>query len=347
MAPDTHTHGHKIVRTVCAFSASLDPMVVERLNTLVRRLEAAGYAVQTRRLCTAIKDIDRVENAVHDRDLVLSVGTLSMSEAREQLRRFYAAGDVSFNIDLTHETLETRHTAVLFDIINNQPDKTFNFTYVFNNPGSSPYFPSATYQHDGFAIGLQPTNLSQGCQSLHEWLRRMQATWEEIHALFRHDSDFLGIDSSVAPLFAGSSSLIHFVKRLGLSFAQSVLTDVYLTVTQHLEQYNPKPVGLCGLMFPCLEDFELAEEYDNGQFPIERNLYLSLHSGLGIDTYPLGVDERPEMVLHVLRVLQGLARKYGKALSARFASDGKARIGERTDFGNPYLQDVTIRPLIV
>lgn len=346
MAPETNPQGDKIVRTVCAFSEAADPGVVERLKVLARRLEAADYVVQTRRLCTTLKDIERLEQAVHDPDLVLSIGTLNMAEARQLLRRFYAAGDVSFNIDLTHETLGTQHTAILFDIIHNQPAKTFNFTYVFNNPGSSPFFPSATYHRDGFAIGLQPTNLAQGCRSLHEWLQRMQAAWEEIHTLFHHDPDFLGIDASVAPLFAGAGSLVHFIKRLGLSLAHSVLTDIYLTVTHHLTQYNPKPVGLCGLMFPCLEDFELAEEYDNGQFSIERNLYLSLHSGLGIDTYPLGVDERPETVLDVLRVVQGLARKYGKPLSVRFVSDGKARIGERTDFGNPYLQDVTVRPLM-
>ena len=98
-------------------------------------------------------------------------------------------------------------------------------------------------------------------------------------------------------------------------------------------------------MFPCLEDFELASEYEKGNFPIERNIFLSLHSGLGIDTYPIGIDESKDRVLEILSLLQGLSNKYKKPLSARFVSDGKARIGEKTDFKNQYLKDVVIRRL--
>jgi hypothetical protein len=98
-------------------------------------------------------------------------------------------------------------------------------------------------------------------------------------------------------------------------------------------------------MLPCLEDFELAAEYDKGNFSIERNIFLSLHSGLGIDTYPIGVDEKPERVLEILKLLQSLSNKYKKPLSARFVSDGKTKIDEKSDFQNQYLTDCTIRPL--
>ena len=47
----------------------------------------------------------------------------------------------------------------------------------------------------------------------------------------------------------------------------------------------------------------------------------------------------------ILRLLQGLSRKYGKPLSARFISDGEAKIGEKTDLKNQYLKDVVVRPL--
>ena len=130
-----------------------------------------------------------------------------------------------------------------------------------------------------------------------------------------------------------------------MSFDESCLTDVYLAITDYVNMHNPRPVGLCGLMFPCLEDFELAVEYEAGRFSIDRNLYLSLHCGLGIDTYPIGMDENPQTVLHILRLLQRLSKRYDKTLSARFVSDGQAKIGDRTHFGNPYLKDVTIRPL--
>jgi uncharacterized protein (UPF0210 family) len=233
----------------------------------------------------------------------------------------------------------------LQEIIKTDASKTFSFTYTFNNAPSSPYFPSARYEKDGFAVGLQPTDLSQGCNTLEEWLSKLKQTWQEIAELFAKEQDFLGIDSSIAPLFKGNSSFVNFVKRLGLTFEHSVTTDIYTTITKFIKQQNPKSIGLCGMMLPCLEDFELADEYEAGNFSIERNVYLSLHSGLGIDTYPLGVDEKPERVVEILKLLQALSNKYSKPLSARFVSDGKGKIGDRSDFKNHYLRDCVIRIL--
>jgi hypothetical protein len=45
-----------------------------------------------------------------------------------------------------------------------------------------------------------------------------------------------------------------------------------------------------------------------------------------------------------LTLFQGLSNKYKKPLSARFVSDGKAKIGQMTHFGIPYLKDVVVRP---
>ncbi len=71
-----------------------------------------------------------------------------------------------------------------------------------------------------------------------------------------------------------------------------------------------------------------------------------MHSGLGVDTYPVGIDEKPESMLALLRVVHGLACQHGKPLSVRLVSDRIARVGARTDFRNPYLRNVRVRPLI-
>jgi len=170
----------------------------------------------------------------------------------------------------------------------------------------------------------------------------MSESCQELNELFSSEEAFLGIDSSVAPLFTDESSLINFISRLGMDFSQSVVTNTYMKITKHLKEGNPKPVGLCGLMFPCLEDFELAKEYENNNFSIERNLFLSLHSGMGIDTYPIGVDEKPDNVVSILKTIQGVSNKHRKPLAARFISDGKSRIGDLTNFNNQYLKDVKI-----
>lgn len=333
----------KVVRSVCYFTDGPAGEALAKVSAIAGKLSREDFEVQTKRICSSNKNIEKLSGAVEDKNILLSVGTLDYGEAKEQLDAFYSTDNLSFNIDLSEGKIEDRYVKVLFDIIQNKPANTFNFTYVFNNEHSSPYFPSANHGKNGFSVGLQPTDLSEGCSSLEEWLGRMREAWVEIFNLFKSDKDFLGIDSSIAPIFNGNGSLVNFIKRLGLSFNESVMTDIYLKITEFIKKENPKPVGLCGLMFPCLEDFELADEYEQGNFSVERNIYLSLHSGLGIDTYPIGVDEKPANVLNILSLLQGLSRKYRKPLSARFVSDGMAKVGEKTDFKNQYLKDVVVR----
>lgn len=334
----------KIIRSICLFTDRPDVTVAKRLTELSNRFTAAGFVVQTRRVCTPVQ-IAALEPALGDPSLFCSVGSLTFDAITAQLPAFLTANNTSCNLDLTAERIERKHVELLFDIIRHSSYKTFRIAYVFNNAPSAPFFPSAQYQKNGFAIGLQSTNLAEGCDSLDEWLDRMKKTWNEILALCKHDDDFLGIDSSVAPLFDGHGSLVHFMNRIGVPLEHAATTDFFVRITNFIKEQNPKPTGLCGLMLPCLEDFELAGAYENGQFTIERNLWLSLHSGLGIDTYPIGIDEKPERVLEILTLVQALSKKHSKPLSARFVSDGKAKVGGKSDFGNQYLKDVVVRAL--
>jgi len=335
---------NKIIRSICYFTNTLDRGILERIENIAGKLKSAGYEIQTRRICSKGFAIKEIDSAFNDPSLYLSVGTLNRESARLQINDFLNAENVAFNLDLS-SGVHVEDTDFLFNIIKERAAKTFSFTYTFSNAPSSPYFPSAAYKNNGFSIGLQPTDLSQNCKSIDEWLQKMKVVWNEIVAIFQNDSDFMGIDSSIAPLFTGKSSLIYFIKKIYNSFSQTVTQNLYLQITNYIREDNPKPVGLCGVMFPCLEDFELAREYEKGNFSIERNIYLSLHSGLGIDTYPVGVDEFPNRVFEILCLLQGLSQKYRKPLSARFISDGNAKIGEHTDLKNQYLKDVVVRPL--
>lgn len=336
---------NKIVRSITYFTANPQPSAIQKIKECSAKLTSSGFEIQTLRVCTSLKNIREFNARMDDGETTLGVGSLTYEEAVSQLSDFYQVRDVHFNVDLTSLPVEKKHIDLIFRIINEKPGKTFNFAYVFNNKPSSPFFPSAAYEREGFSLGFQPTNLSEGCQTLGEWFTKMKEMWAEVYSMFRNDRDFIGLDSSTAPIFSGKGSLVNFTRRLGLSFSQSVISDIYLQITEFITKENPRPAGLCGLMLPCLEDFELAEEYEEGNFPIERNLYLSLNSGLGIDTYPVGVDEKLERVLEILLVIQGLSNKYQKPLSVRLVSDGRAKIGERTDFNNQYLKDVVVRPL--
>lgn len=190
---------NKIVRAICYFSDNPSEQTVKKLDDIEKRLVEKNFLVQTKRLCSAKKDIRQLESTIKSDSMYLSVGSLNIDEAKPKLDDFFSSRNTSFNIDLTSEEI--------------------------------------------------------------------------------------------------------------------------------------------------VEDIELAKEYEKGNFSIERNVYLSLHSGLGIDTYPIGIDEDQMKVTGILTLVQGLSNKYKKPLSVRFVSDGKAKIGEKTDFNNQYLKDVTVRPL--
>ncbi|MBD3330577.1 DUF711 family protein [Candidatus Peregrinibacteria bacterium] len=330
----------KIIRSVCLYQKNGDNSSQAFLDNAVKKLKKSGFTIQTTRFCSPEQDFSKIKKLINCD--YYSVG--SVTEV-PNFDKFLEAKNCSFNLDLSNEEISAQHVKILFDIINKAPHKCFDFAYTFNNSHSSPFFPSASYKKDGFSIGLQPTDLAENCSSLEDWFTNIRNIWEEIVDEFNTDKNFLGIDSSIAPLFEGKSSLINFVKKLGISFSDSLISDIYLKMTNFIKTENPKPTGLCGLMLPCLEDFELAEEYEKGNFSLDKNIYLSLHCGLGIDTYPIGIDEEPAKILNTLKLLQGLSNKYQKSLSARFISDGKAKIGEKTDLKNEYLKDVVVRPL--
>ncbi len=334
----------KIIRSLCLFTEELAPDANDKLSTLQEALEAKDFLIQTKRICTNEKDFGKLEVFYTDEDLLLSVGNCDLKYVINNYYDFCKASRTSCHVDISNG-VEMVHVELLFRLIKEAPEKMFQFAFVVNNAVSSPYFPSAAFEKNGFALGLQPTDLAEGCHSLEEWFANMQAVWEELCEVLKDEPDFLGIDSSIAPLFEENSSLIYFIKQIYGSFDEAVLSDAFIKITSFIKNSNPKPVGLCGLMLPCLEDFLLADEYEQGRFSLERNLFLSLHSGLGIDTYPVGTDESPEKILSILQLLVGLSNKYDKPLSARFISDGKAKIGEETSFNNQFLKNVIIKAL--
>jgi len=332
---------NKIIRSICYFTKNPSAETVNKLDEIAQQLIAADYEIQIKRICSSGVSANELNEKISDKDLLLCLGSVGLDDAVKSL----TDKRINFNLDLTDQEINDEHVEILFYLIGQNPEKTFEFTYVFNNAVSSPFFPAATYEKEGFAIGLQATDLAENCNSLDEWFTKMKEAWDEINLIFENAEDFLGIDSSIAPFSNGKSSLVNFVKKLGYDFNDSVVTDIYTKITDFIKKANPKPTGLCGLMLPCLEDFELAGEYEKGNFTIERNLFLSLHSGLGIDTYPIGVDENKDKVLNILKLVQALSNKYKKPLSVRFVSDGKAKIGEKTDFKNQYLKDVIVEKL--
>lgn len=334
----------KVIRTICLFTQKLTPQTKEKFIDIENLLSKNNFIVQTKRICFSKYDTQIDTSSLQNDGFLIGRGKVSFEQCKKIMPHFLK-NNISINLDLTNEEISIEHVKLLFEIIKDQPAKTFNFTYGFNTPPSSPYFPSANFKREGFSIGLQPTNLSAECTNIEQWFCNMQNTWQEICDLFCNYQDFLGIDSSIAPLFSGNGSLLQTLNNFGYNFNDSITTDVYTKISSFIKEKNPKPIGLCGIMFPCLEDFKLADEYEKENFNIERNIFLSLHSGLGIDSYPIGIDQDPKKIIDILKLIQALSNKYQKPLSTRFISDGKTKIGQRTNLNNQYLKDVIVKEL--
>ena len=335
----------KIIRTICLFADTVTEQEVSQLDELAHLLERHQYTIQTRRICLSCYPSELDEQLVEDHKLMIGLGAHSRESVASILPHFLTTKNCDLTLDLTHGDISSNDLAPLFTLLELRPALTFAFAIGFNIPVSSPFFPTATMGSRGFSIGLQATDLGENCRTLEEWFAAMKTTWEELDGLLSQHPGYLGIDSSIAPLYSGSSSFVHLIKQLGLPFSHSVTTDIYARTSAFIKTHNPHPIGLCGLMFPCMEDFELAEEYEVGNFSIERNIFLSLHSGLGIDTYPIAIDQDKSRIVEIARLVQQLSNRYKKPLSIRFVCDGKAKIGEKTNFQNQYLKDVRVRAL--
>jgi len=57
-------------------------------------------------------------------------------------------------------------------------------------------------------------NLKIWNMPLRRQLNNMKKRWLEINSIFENEVEFLGVDSSIVPLFRGNSSLVNFVKKL-------------------------------------------------------------------------------------------------------------------------------------
>src|SRR3989338_3697689 len=197
----------KIIRSICLFTQSPDQSSFDDLKSFQKQLISRGFEVQTLRLCSpSLVKIMEMEKAYSQNGYIFGVGSITSQTIYKYLNRLLGCANTHWHLDLTVKEIEKSDAQILFGIIETSADKTFNFTYVFNNRSSSPFFPSAAFGIEGFSLGLQSADLSLGCNSLHEWLEIQKSVWLEIYNMFASDSRFLGLDSSVAPLVSQSGS---------------------------------------------------------------------------------------------------------------------------------------------
>ena len=64
----------------------------------------------------------------------------------------------------------------------------------------------------------------------------MKETWLEINEILTDNQEFLGIDSSVAPLNNGKAVLLILSKKLTGDFNRSAMSDIYIQTTKFIKR---------------------------------------------------------------------------------------------------------------
>ena len=85
------------------------------------------------------KEIKKFERTISDTSIMLGIGTISFEEALTIKQLFYDSR-ISMNINLTTDLITMNHVEFILDLINNAPEKMFDFAYVFSNADNSPFF---------------------------------------------------------------------------------------------------------------------------------------------------------------------------------------------------------------
>src|SRR5208337_4779386 len=199
----------------------------------------------------------------------------------------------------------------------------------------SPFFPAAYHTGNGhqFTIGMASAGLitaaaAQNAPDLASARRQIidalfNASFDVEDAAQRVDREqgwtYLGLDLSPAPSpDASIGAAIETISKQPFG-ASGTLTAVG-TITSAIKEIGARRTGYSGIMLPVMEDPLLAERWNQGRLSLDALLSYSA-------------------------VFATLSVKWNKPLSARLLPVAGKRAGERTEFTDPYLINVTIRAL--
>ena len=155
---------------------------------------------------------------------------------------------------------------------------------------------------------------------------------------------YAGIDLSPAPLKHDSIGAAIEAYTGGWLGSSGTLSTAAL-ITRAIQSIPVTRTGYSGLMLPVLEDSVIARRWSEGAINTDSLLAYSAVCGTGLDTIPLPGRVTPEQLIKILGDVASLSVKWKKPLSARILPIAGKDAGDRTDFDNPRLVNVMLRPL--
>jgi uncharacterized protein len=240
-----------------------------------------------------------------------------------------------------------------------QSVSNFNFAAIAMVPPGAPFFPAAYASGAGhqFAVGLQSADtVAEALATTHDPAIASQAIIDKLgvhaknieetsHAIAQQTGwQYTGIDLSPAPLKRESiGAAIESFNGAWLGSSGTLSTAEL--ITHALQSIPVTRTGYSGLMLPVMEDAVIARRWSEGSINLDSLLSYSAVCGTGLDVVPLPGRVSHEQLVRIIGDVASLAVKWHKPLSARLLPIAGKDAGDRTDFDNPRLVNVMIRPL--
>jgi uncharacterized protein (UPF0210 family) len=236
----------------------------------------------------------------------------------------------------------------------------FNFAATAMLKPYAPFYPGSYHTGSGrrFAIGLESANVVEevftetGNQPEIARERLAKALGEHAQAVeaialsIERETHwtYLGLDTTPVPM--PGVSIARAIERLtGVPFGSSGTLTATASITAALRQIPVRQIGYPGLMLPVLEDNVLAQRWSEGTYDMDSLLAYSAVCGTGLDTVPLPGEVSEQQLERIIGDVASLAFKWRKPLAARLLPVYGKKVGERTEFDDPFLVNTTLRPL--
>ncbi|MEJ2550135.1 MAG: DUF711 family protein [Anaerolineales bacterium] len=235
------------------------------------------------------------------------------------------------------------------------------FAALANVAPGTPFFPAAYHRGGNMTVAIATEAADLAVESLKEarslsHARRRLVGAIETHAAsiqsiaqraaVKHETQFLGIDFSMAPYPEEARSIGSALEALGIpTVGLSGTAAGVAFLADCLDRAQFVRTGFCGMFMPVLEDYVLAGSAAKKALSVNALLLYATLCGTGLDTIPLPGDVTAEAMTAVLLDIGAVSLRHNKPLTARLMPIPESQPGDEIHFDFPYFADSRVMNL--
>lgn len=232
----------------------------------------------------------------------------------------------------------------------------FSFAAAANCPAGIPFFPTAYFDGNQteFALAIQSASLVQEGsgkartfdEARSNLKRVFEAQLQPVETLAEQLAretkwTYAGMDISTAPL--KDVSIGAALETLsGVPFGEHGTLAAAGVITDVLKSVNVKRTGYSGLMIPVMEDATIARRAAEGRVTLDKLLLFSSVCATGIDVAPIPGDTSVDQIEKIISDVATLSIKLHKPLAVRLLLVSGKKVGEMTEFDDPFLVNTKV-----